>query len=76
MTCTKERVAACIRAERARRGWSRETLSKKTGIPVATLTAYEQAKHQITLENAWKIANAFGMSIDKLFGPEEFEKAI
>lgn len=71
MTCTLEQVAGCIRAERARRGWTREKLSQESGIPVATIGAYENAENRITLENAWKIADAFGMSLGTLYGRDE-----
>lgn len=73
MVCTKEQVAECIRAERARRRWSRDDLAKKTGIPAATLGSYENAKNGITLDNAWALADAFKMPIGPLFGRDESE---
>lgn len=71
MACTLEQVAGCIRAERARRNWTRETLAHETGIPAATIGAYENADNRITLENAWKLADAFGLPLGALFGRDE-----
>lgn len=73
MACTKDQVAECIRAERARRKLSREDLAKKTGIPAATIGSYETAKSGITLENAWELADAFKMPLGPLFGRDESE---
>lgn len=73
MACTKEQVAECIRAERARRKWSRDDLAEKTGIPAATIGTYENAKSGITLDNAWALADAFKMPIGPLFGRDESE---
>lgn len=77
MTCTKDQVAESIRVERARRKWSREDLAEKTGIPVSTISSYENAKNGISLDNAWALADAFNMPIGPLFGRDEspFEKA-
>lgn len=71
MTCSTEEVAGCIRAERARLGWTRDKLAQESGIPAATLGAYEKGENRITLENAWKLADVFGLPIGKLFGRDE-----
>lgn len=71
MACTKEQVGECIRAERARRKWSREDLAEKTGIPAATIGSYENAKSGITLNNAWALADAFKLPLGALFGRDE-----
>lgn len=71
MACTKEAVADVIRAERARLGMSRDELAQETGIPSATIGAYEKGKNRITLENAWILADAFNMPIGPLFGRDE-----
>lgn len=71
MPCSKEQIASCIRAERARLGWSRERLSQEADIPVATIGAYEKGENRITLENAWKFADVFEKPIGELFGRDE-----
>ena len=64
---TKESVAACIRANRARRRMSREELSSASGIPVSTLENYENEKTNISLANACRLADVFDMALDDLF---------
>lgn len=63
-----EHVAGCLRAERARRKMNLCELSEASGIPVTTLQTYEQGKNVMSLENAWAIADVFGMDMDDLFG--------
>lgn len=63
----KTTIGNCIVASRGRRRMTRLDLSEATGIPVSTLEGYENAKTSISLENAWRIADAFGMEIDDLF---------
>ena len=67
MGLDKSNVAACLRANRARRQISREELSKMTGISESALATYENAEVVMSFENAWAIADAFGMSMDELF---------
>ncbi|NGM17749.1 helix-turn-helix domain-containing protein [Eggerthellaceae bacterium zg-893] len=71
MAATTKEVADCIRAERARRGWSRDQLSQRTGIPASTIACYETGKSRITLENAWTLADAFDMPLGALYGRDE-----
>lgn len=67
MAYSKEQVAECIRANRARRRMSREALAEKSGIPACTIATYEQAECGMSFENAWAIADVFGMDMDELF---------
>ena len=71
MACNKEKVAEVIRAERARLGWSREKLAEESGIPSATIGAYEKGENRITLENAWALADVFALPIGPLYGRDE-----
>ena len=63
----KQHVAECLLANRARRRLSREELARRSGIPAPTLQNYEDAKTTISLENAWRIADVYGMDLDDLF---------
>ena len=38
-----------------------------TGISESALATYENAEVVMSFENAWAIADAFGMSMDELF---------
>ena len=67
MGYSKGHVAECIRANRARRRMSRETLADESGIPVSTIAKYENGECNMSLENAWAFADAFGMDMDELF---------
>lgn len=71
MPFNKEQVGACIRAERARAGLSRERLAKETGIPAGTIATYENGECRITLENACKLADAFHVPVGLLAGRDE-----
>lgn len=67
MGYSKEHVAECLRANRARRRMSREDLAKESGIPASTIASYEKAECGISLENAWAIADMFDLDLDDLF---------
>lgn len=64
---TKESVAECIRANRAKKRMSRDELSRASGIPASTLENYENEKTNISLTNACKLADVFNMALDDLF---------
>ena len=63
----KQRVAACIRANRAKLGMSRDEFGRICGIPASTIGSYETADNVPSLENAWKIADACDLEMDDLF---------
>lgn len=54
---------------RNEKGWSQQKLAEKTGLSFNAITKIEQglAKYP-TLKTLVKIADAFGISIDKLVG--------
>ena len=64
---SKEKAAECILANRARRRMSRDDLAKASGIPAVTIATYENAECVMSLENAWKLADAFDLDLDELF---------
>ena len=71
MPNTKNIIAANLRAERARKGWSRRELAEATGIPETTIVTYECGYSRIPLETAWVFADVFGMSLDALCGRDK-----
>lgn len=71
MACTKEQIAECLRAERARRNWSREYVAQEINISASTLGTYENAECRITLDVAWRLADLYELPIGKLVGRDE-----
>lgn len=67
MPYVKEEIGNCIVAARGRNRISRNELARRTGIPESTLKNYENAQTKISLQNAWRIADAFSTGIDDLF---------
>lgn len=66
----RKQVAACIRANRAKLGMSREGFAQLCGIPASTIGSYETAENVPSLENAWRIADALDRDMDDLFERE------
>lgn len=64
-------IGSNIRAERARRGWSRDDAAEATGIPGPTIVSYENGAACPSIGNVWKLADAFGMSMGELVGRDE-----
>lgn len=68
----KKELAKLAKETRLARGWKRETLSDKTGIPVPTLKRYETTG-EISLHQFLKLTFVLG-DLDKLksvFDPEK-----
>lgn len=55
-----------VREERAKRGLSQEELAERAGVHRTYIGMIERAEKNITLGNIEKIANALGISLDKL----------
>lgn len=55
-----------IRYIRKRLNMTQEQLSERTGISQANMSRYERGERKLTLENAAKIANALGCTVDEL----------
>ena len=54
---------------RKRAGYkSARAFADTIGMPVRTYTNYEQGTSQLTIENAWRFADALGCSLDDLVG--------
>lgn len=48
-----------------------QALHLKTGISMASLSAYERGKYAPSLENLCKLAEFYGLSIDELLSDRE-----
>jgi len=55
-----------MRKLRAERGWSQEHLAGEANLNRTYLSAVERSEQNISLDNIYKIAVAFGVSADSL----------
>jgi putative transcriptional regulator len=59
-----------LRDLRARQEWSQADLAERTDVSRQTINAIETGKYDPSLPLAFKIAAAFGKSIEEIFEPE------
>ena len=57
-----------IKVLRAERDWTQADLAERVGISRQAVISIEKYKYTPSLELAFKIAEAFGVSIDQVFG--------
>lgn len=62
-----------IRLLRAEREWSQATLGKHVDVSRQAINAVETGKHDPSLALAFKIAQAFGLTIEEVFDPQAEE---
>ena len=60
-----------IKVLRAERDWTQADLADKVGISLQAVISIEKYKYTPSLELAFKIAEAFGVSIDEVFEQRE-----
>lgn len=60
-----------IKVLRAERDWTQADLAEKTGISRQAVISIEKYKYTPSLELAFKIANVFDISINKVFEYKE-----
>ena len=60
-------ISGGLRAQRARVNISQKKLAETIGFNPATVSAWEN-RAGISLEDAWKLANYYGISLDELAG--------
>ena len=63
-----------IKVLRAERDWTQADLADRVGISRQAVISIEKYKYTPSLELAFKIAEAFGVSIDRVFEHREEEK--
>ncbi|MCF7869896.1 MAG: helix-turn-helix transcriptional regulator [Candidatus Omnitrophica bacterium] len=62
-------LAERVRKFRKEKGWSQQKLAEKTGLSFNAITKIEQGRAEYPrLKTLIKLADVFGMSIDKLVG--------
>jgi transcriptional regulator with XRE-family HTH domain len=63
-------VGKRLKEIRAGKALSQSQLAQKSGVPVRSLQNYEQGHRPLSLEAAWKLAGALGVSLDALVTDE------
>lgn len=61
-----EELAGNLRALRAKKGVTQADVAKTLGVDENSVSNWEQGKSGITYDNAWKLADYFGVSLDAL----------
>ena len=63
----RERLALCLRAERAARGLSQEQLADLAGLHRTYVGSVERAERNVSLDNIERLAHALGVDLTVLF---------
>lgn len=66
MAYNKERVALRIKSLRIDQGLDQKGLAELSTVPLGSLQSYEDGTSVMGMENATKLADALGCSLDKL----------
>jgi putative transcriptional regulator len=56
-----------LRVLRAERGWTQEQLSAAIGVSRQAINALETERHDPSLDLAYRISAAFGLSVEQVF---------
>src|SRR4051812_25752890 len=67
---TRRILAKKIKLLRATRGWSQETLAELCGFSRSYIANIETGKHNLSLDNLERIAQAFEIPIAELLNPD------
>lgn len=63
-----EQVAKSMTGQRERKGVSQAEAAKGANVARQTLSNYETGATGLSFENAWRLANYYGCSLDELGG--------
>jgi len=66
MPYDKKRVGLRIKSLRIDKGYDQRGLSELSEVPIATIQSYEDGTSVMGMENATKLADALGCSLDRL----------
>lgn len=61
----------CLKAKRAIHGWSQAELANRLNVSRQTVNALEKGRYDPSLPLAFKLAEVFDTTIEKLFDPTE-----
>ena len=65
-----ERVAEHLRRARAGRHVTQREVAETIDVSEAAVVQWENGQGRMTLTNAWKLADYYGLALDELFGRE------
>jgi transcriptional regulator with XRE-family HTH domain len=63
-----------LKSIRAARGWTLAQVSKRTGLPIATLSKIENEKISLSYDKLVRISEGLGIDIGRLFGGTEAKR--
>ena len=66
MAYDKARVGLRIKSLRVDKGYDQRQLSELSTVPMATIQSYENGMTVMGMENATKLADALGCTLDRL----------
>ena len=61
-------IVGSLRTERNAHGYTQKSLASVIGVNESTVNGWEGNGGSIGLEEAWRIADAYGISLDQLSG--------
>ena len=64
------RPGAALRALRMQRGWTLAEVSKRTDLPISTLSKIENDRVSLTYDKLARISTGLGVDISQLFAPQ------
>ena len=64
----EEAFATALRVERARRNLSQVEVAEAVGVTPAAICRYEQGQRQPNVQTLARIADFFGVSMDRMMG--------
>ena len=70
ITPTRRILAKKIKLLRYSRGWSQETLAELCGFCRSYIANIESGKHNVSLDNLERLADAFEVPISELLNPD------
>lgn len=59
-----------LKALRADKGWTLQDLSKRTGLPISTLSKIEHGKMSLTYDKITKLSRGLEVDIERIFGQD------
>lgn len=75
MAFNKEEMSACLRELRARKHVTQQEVADAVGVDVTSIYNYENGRTAPTFEIAWRLADFFDVSLDRLGGRNADEAA-